>query len=277
MIDTPTNKGRRPKNLVQAIERGLNLVDILSRFPQGLNLGDLSNMSGLSKGTTHRLLATLAYLDYVRQDATTRVYTLGFKLAELGNILLNQLDLRNVARPHLVRLSEQMQETVHLVIRDVNKALYIDKVDLYPREAGLQMVSRLGSRAPMHSCAVGKILLASLTTEKVEGLIGLNDLPTKTDNTISDAAKLISHLELVRKNGYAIDNEENEMGIRCVAAPIFNDSGRVVAAISLSGPATRITLRHIKTSLNKNIRDTALNISRDLGYRGDGALYNTQC
>lgn len=273
----PSRKSRKPKNLVQAIERGLSLLDILSQFPEGLNLGNLSELSGLNKGTTHRLLSTLAYLDYIRQDSDSKNYFLGFKLAELGNLLLNQLDLRNVARPHLIRLAEEIQETVHLVIRDYDEALYIDKVDLYVKEAGLQMVSRLGFRASMHSCAVGKILLASMSWKDVETLIDLSNLSKKTEHTIVDASDLKRHLNMVRKNGYAIDNEENERGIRCVAAPIFNGGANVIAAISISGPAARISLQQIKSSLKNNIRATALEISMNLGYRGDGTLNIKDC
>jgi len=267
-----SKKGPKPKNLVQSIERASTLLDHLSRSPHGLNLGVLSEMAGLSKGTAHRLLSTLTYLGYVRQIPVSKNYTLGFKLAELGNLLLNQLDLRNAARPHLFHLAEEVQETIHLVIRENDQALYIDKVDLFLKESGLQMVSRLGSRASMNSCGVGKVLLSGVSRKEVEAFIDVNGLPQKTKYTIDNASALLKHLDTIRKDGYAIDNEENELGIRCVAAPVFDDSGHVVAAISLSGPAARITLKQIKTSLNKVVRSAALNISRDLGYRGDGTI-----
>jgi DNA-binding IclR family transcriptional regulator len=258
--------------MVQSIERASLLLDILSRSPQGLTLGALSEMAGLSKGTVHRLLATLGYLDYVRQISSSKNYALGFKLAELGNLLLSQLDLRNTARPHLIRLAEEIHETVHLVVRDGDKALYIDKVDLYPKQAGLQMVSRLGLRASVNTCAVGKVLLASLSPSEAEAFCDRNEFPKKTKTTIDDASELLKHLITVRENGYGVDDEENEVGIRCVAAPIFDDRGKVAAAISLSGPAARITIENIETKLNKDVRRTALAISRDLGYRGSGSL-----
>ena len=271
-ISSKPKKDRKPKNLVQAIERGLSLLDILSQYPDGLDLGSISKISGLNKGTTHRLLSTLVYLDYARQDPNSKNYLLGFKLAELGNLLLKQLDLRNVARPHLLHLAEEVQETVHLVIRDYNQAIYIDKVGLYPKEAGLQMVSRLGSRASMHSCAVGKVLLASMPWKAVEKLIDLDALAKMTEYTIIDSSSLHNHLNTIRKNGYAIDNQENEMGIRCVAAPVFDKSDRVIAAISMSGPAARISLKQIKSSLNKKVRAAALDISTNLGYKGKGKI-----
>lgn len=270
MNSKSSRKGVKPKNIIQSIERASTLLDILGRFPQGQSLGILSEMAGLSKGTTHRLLSTLSYLGYVRQDSSTKAYALGFKLAELGNLLLSQLDLRNVARSHLIHLAEQMQETVHLVIRDYDEALYIDKVDLYLKEAGLQMVSRLGSRIPMHSCAVGKILLASLSIKMVEQIVNSKGLTGRTEHTITETSDLMKHLDMVRKNGFAIDNEENEKGIRCVAAPIFNGTGDVLAAISMSGPTTRITNGYINSTLKDKVCRTALKISRDLGYRGDG-------
>jgi DNA-binding IclR family transcriptional regulator len=267
-----STKGPRPKNLVQSIERASTLLDLLSRSPQGLNLGALSEMAGLSKATAHRLLSTLSYLGYVRQIESTRNYALGFKLAELGNLLLNQLDLRNTAKPHLIRLAEKVQETVHLVVRDGDKALYIDKVDLHPREAGLQMVSRLGLRASMNTCAVGKVLLASLPLSEAKAFCDTHELPKKTEHTIDNASELLKHLATVRKHGYAVDNEENELGIRCVAAPVFDDTGKVAAAISTSGPATRISLEQIETKLNNYVRRAALAISHDLGFRGSATM-----
>jgi IclR family KDG regulon transcriptional repressor len=263
----PSQKKLRPNNLVQTIERVTSILDTLGQHPQGLSLGELSGRIEFPKGTTHRLVSSLAYFDYVRQDPLTKNYFLGFKLVDLGNLMLDQLDLRNEARPHLIHLAENVQETVHLVIRDTDEVLYIDKVDLYPRRAGLQMVSRLGARTPMHCCSVGKVLLADLPAEEFETIIRSRGLPQKTRNTITDRDRLREHLAQVRATGYAVDDEENEEGVRCVAAPIRNKEGRIIAAMSISGPTARLPLEHIQTTLKDEVCKTALNISRQLGFK----------
>ena len=264
----PFQKKLRPRNLVQTIERVNLIFDTLSQYSQGLSLGDLSEKIKFPKGTTHRLLSSLAYFDYVRQESLTKNYFLGFKLVDLGNLMLDQLDLRNVARPNLIYLAEKIQETVHLVVRDTDEALYIDKVDLYPRRAGLQMVSRLGARIPMHCCSVGKVLLANLPEEEFENIIRARGLPKRTQNTIASRNQLRKHLAMVKARGYAVDNEENEEGVRCVAAPKKNEKGRVIAAMSISGPTARISLEQIHSSLKDEVRKTALNISKQLGFKG---------
>lgn len=261
-------KRTKPKNLVQSIERVSVILDVLGEFPQGLNFGDLSAKVDLSKGTTHRLLSTLAFLDYVRQDAETKKYNLGFKLVELGNRLLSQIDFRTEARSFLVDLAESTKETVHLVILDQNEVLYIDKVESNSNPKGLRMASMLGSRIPAHCSAVGKVLLAALPEEKLIQLVSSKGLPRQTENTITDLGALKEHLKLVRKNGYALDKEENEIGIRCISAPIRDQRAEVIAAISISTPVSRVKARILKTVLKDQVIGTALNISRKIGYQG---------
>lgn len=261
-------KRTKPKNLVQSIERVSVILDVLGEFPQGISFGDLSAKVDLSKGTTHRLLSTLAFLGYVRQDAETKKYNLGFKLVELGNRLLSQIDFRTEARFFLVDLAESTKETVHLVILDQNEVLYIDKVESNSNPTGLRMASMLGSRIPAHCSAVGKVLLAALPEKQLDRLVSSKGLPKQTENTITDLRKLKEHLELVRKNGYALDKEENEIGIRCISAPIYDQRGEVIAAISISAPVSRMKTHLLKKKLKDQVIETALNISRKIGYQG---------
>ncbi len=262
----PAMKGAKPRNLVQSIERVSMILNTLSDCPQGLSLGDLSQKVNLSKGTTHRLLSSLVFLNYVRQDTETKKYNLGFKLVELGNRLLNQIDFRTEARHFLVALSERTKETVHMVVLDQNEALYIDKVEAIGQPSGLRMGSMLGSRVPAHCSAVGKVLLATLNEDELAALVNATGLPRRTANTITVFSKLKEHLKLVRKNGYAIDGEENEIGIQCVAAPIYDQRAEVVAAISISVPVSRVKLRLLKTELKDRVMETALAISKKIGY-----------
>ncbi len=257
----------KPNNLVQSIERISLILDILGQNPQGISIKDLSLKTNLPKGTTHRLLSSLAYFGYVRQDPKTRNYLLGFKLVELGNILLSQLDLRKEAEPFLKELAEKTKETVHMVIFDQNEVVYIEKVEWDHNPSGLRMASRIGLRNPAHSSAVGKVLLSFFSEERLDQFFKEKKLTKRTENTITEVNQLKEHLKMVRKQGFAIDDQENEEGVRCVGAPVFDRTGNAVAAISISGPAFRVTKKMILESLKKEVVETALKISQQLGYR----------
>jgi len=262
-----SNQPSKPNNLVQTIERVSSLLDMVGQNPQGFSIRDLSAKLGLPKATIHRLLSSLAYFAYVRQDPKTRNYFLGLKLVELGNLLLSQLDLRKEAEPFLRDLAEGTKETVHMVFLDRNEIVYIDKVETDHSPGGLRMASRVGLRNPAHSCAVGKVLLSHLSEDELNHIIEEKGLPKRTENTITDPIRLKEQLKSVRVQGYAIDDEENERGIRCVAAPIYNEVGRPVAAVSISGPAFRVTKRVIQERLKREVMETALKISQRLGFR----------
>ena len=259
----------KPNNLVQTIERTSLILDILGKSPQGLSIGELSQKTDFPKGTTHRLLTSLAYFDYVRKDSMTKNYHLGFKLVELGNRLLNQIDLRTEAHPYLIELAERTKETVHMVILDRNEALYVDKV--VPSEPAdgssmVCMVAVMGARVPIHCSAVGKVMLAFLPEERLVAIVKDKGLPRRTENTITDIEELKKHLQQIREQGYAFDDEENEKGVRCVGAPIRDQNGKVNAAISISVPSIRIRTEMLLTTLKDQVTETAMKISQKLGH-----------
>lgn len=257
----------KPSNLVQTIERVSMILDLVSRSSQGASIRDISEALKLPKGTVHRLLLSLSYFGYIKQDINSKKYFLGLKLLELGNLIINQLDLRKLAEPLLKELVESTRETVHMVIIDNNEVVYIDKIETEENTGGLKMSSMVGSRNLAHSCAVGKVLISYYSDEEIDNLIQEKGLPRKTTRTINDPRQLKEQLPIIRNQGYAIDDEENEAGIRCVAAPIFNDKGKAVSAISLSGPAFRVTRKLIQDTLKKEVMKTALEISKRLGFR----------
>jgi len=260
-------EGSKPNNLVQTIERVSSILDILAQSAHGTSIRELSSTIGLPKGTTHRLLSSLSYFGYVWQDQKTRNYFLGLKFVELGQILLGQLDLRKEAEPFLRHLAERTKETIHLVILDRNEIVYIDKVETDQNPSGLKMASRIGLRNPAHSSAVGKTILATFSEEELQSFFKEKSLVKRTENTITDPILLREHLKTVRKQGYAVDDEENEKGIRCVAAPIYNETGKTVAAISITAPAFRVTKKSIQETLKKEVMDTASKISERLGFK----------
>lgn len=260
----------KPNNFVQTIERVSAILNLVGQDPQGTSIRKLSAQLDLPKGTVHRLLSSLSYVGYVRQDPASRNYFLGLKLLDLAGLAKSQLDLRKIAEPLLHGLADKSQETVHMVVWDHGEVVYIEKVEPPLGTGGLRMASRVGSRNPAHSCAVGKILLSYLSEDELRDFFSAVGLAAKTPNTITDEAVLRKELQAVAAQGYAIDDEENEKGIRCVGAPVLGAAGKPVAAISVSGPAFRMTKKAIHDVRRAEVVETAAEISRRLGYRGPG-------
>ncbi|PIE33851.1 IclR family transcriptional regulator [candidate division KSB3 bacterium] len=258
---------KKPSNLIQTIERMSAIFDVLTFSSKGISLGDLSKKVNLPKGTTHRILSSLMYFDFVRQDSTTRNYSLGFKLMELGSSLLEQINLRKEAEPTLHVLSQKTKETAYLAILDGTEVVYVEKIESEDNSIGLRATSKVGQRNLANCCSLGKVLLADLPEQTLNELLPDMHFIQKTENTIADPSQLKEHLSVVRNRGYAIDDEESERGIRCVAAPVRNEIGLAVAAVSVSGPSIRITREKIQERLKNDVMTAALEISKKLGFR----------
>ncbi|BCV22801.1 IclR family transcriptional regulator [Moorella sp. Hama-1] len=256
----PPNEG-----LVQSLEKGLKVLEALATAGEGVGLSELSRRLGLNKSTVYRLLTTLKAYGYVEQEAATERYTLGLKVLDLSSSLLDRLDVRAVAHPYLKELAAASQEVAHMVIRDNGEAVYVDKVE---GNRTIRMYSQIGRRVALHSTAVGKAMLAFLPPEEVAKIIAGKGLPRFTPRTITTMAALEAELARVRESGYAIDDSENEEGIRCVGVPIFDHRGRVVAALSISGPTLHVTPERVP-ELGRLVRQAGREISRHLGYKPD--------
>jgi IclR family KDG regulon transcriptional repressor len=176
--------------------------------------------------------------------------------------------LRREAQPFLHNLAFQVQETVHLARLEGNEIVYLDKVEQMNDPKGLRMASRVGMRNYAHSSAMGKVLLAFLSNTERDLVFSQKGLPRLTKNTIVDRGRFEAHLVQVKAQGYSVDNEENEEGIKCVAAPVWNDRGEVVAAISISAPAVRMTKKRIDRDFKGEVIKTAHHISKKLGFKG---------
>lgn len=251
---------------VQAIERGCMILDHLSKGKMSYSIQELSSELNLPKPTIHRILSTLRHFGFARQDEVSKEYLLGFRVVELGQTVLDQVDLRKEARLFLGQLARLVQETVHLVFLDKGEIVYLDKVEeISDPPKSLRMVSKIGMRNYAHSCAVGKVLLSYLSDSELDAIISQKGLPGLTRNTIVDPDQLKNHLANVRAQGYALDDEENEEGIRCVGAPIRDGQGDVIAAISISGPTVRMTEKRVHNELKTKVMKTALEISIKLG------------
>lgn len=258
----------KPNNLVQTIERISAILDLVGENPQGMSIRGVSSQLGLPKGTVHRLLSSLTYFGYIRQDAVSRNYFLGLKLLDLAGLVASQLDFRKISEPLLHALADKSRETVHMVVWDQDEVVYIEKVEPPVETGGLRMASRVGSRNPAHSCAVGKVLLSYLSEDELTDFLARKELTARTPHTITDGTALRQELRAVRAQGYAVDDEENEKGIRCIGAPVLGETGRPVAAISVSGPAFRLTRKVIQDVLRREVIETAAEVSRRLGYGG---------
>lgn len=255
---------RKPDQLVQSLDRALNILEKIVKSDDGLGVTELSNSLGLHKSTTYRLLATLAYREYVKQDSKNDKYKVGIKLFELGNLALNKLEVRNEVRPFLEELMAKTGETIHLGVIDDSEVVYIDKVE---SPQTIRMYSEVGKRAPVHCTGLGKVLLAYSSLEVIDKFIEENGLPAYTNNTITEVDIFKKHLDKIRRQGFAIDNVEHEEGIRCIAGPIFNYKGNAVASFSISGPTMRVTEDKISDFVEL-VRAYSKKMSRALGFIG---------
>jgi DNA-binding IclR family transcriptional regulator len=254
---------------IQSVARALSILDILAEAHRELALHEIATRIGLPKTTTHGLVSTLKDFGYVEQVVFTGKYKLGLRLFEVGNVVAQGWEVRTVAAPYIPRLVEEMGETVHLAVLDKQEVLYIDKRD---RSRSLHIASQIGVRLPAHCTGVGKALMAYLSPEERREIIRVKGLQRYTQNTLTDPADLEAELQKVRTQGYAVDNEEIMDGLRCVAAPIKDQSGKVVAAISLSGPVFRMRDERFDTAVQFCVK-TAMEISEALGFR-ESALYS---
>jgi DNA-binding IclR family transcriptional regulator len=252
------------RNLSLSVRRVLNILDYLSDHEgtRGCTLTEISTGLDMNKSTLFSLLRTLQEYDVVDKDLETDRYKLGLRTLYWAEACLSDIQLRKIASPFLHKLMSKVSETVHLVVYDKGEVVYIDKVE---SPHAIRMVSRIGSHMPAYSTAVGKAFLANLPEENVREAID-RGLHPRTVNTITTQEALFQHLEEVRRLGYAVDNEENEPQVRCIAAPIFDHTSQVIAAISISGPTIRVTTDKIE-QLGQEVKSTAFSISKQLGYR----------
>jgi IclR family transcriptional regulator, KDG regulon repressor len=263
----PVLRGKKERSpyRVQVLDRALAALDVLANRSTECSLVELCTALRLHKSTVHRLLMVLEQHRLVDKNLETGRYRLGLKLFELGSKAIAALDLRDLARPYMIRLQRETQETVNLGILDQGDVLYIAKVD---SRRTLRMAARVGHRYPAYCTSLGKAMLAGLVEHEVDAIARQCGLKAKTPTTLTTLEALKADLSRTRKRGYAIDNEENEEGARCVGAAIWDHRSRPQAAISVSAPAVRMDGTKLEAAAERVMR-AASDISRELGYRGD--------
>jgi len=247
------------KGSIQVIERMMSLLDVLAESPEPAPLKKLSKATGLHPSTAHRILAAMTHSRLVeRHDSST--YALGIRLLELGSIVKSRINIREIALPFMQDLHKAVGESINLGIRDEDEIIYLERTS--NGHSLVRVVYLIGGRAPLHLTSLGKLFLASDRTESVRAYAKRTGLPGKTPRSLTEIGALEKELEKVRRHDLAYDNEEAELGLRCVASPIRNDEGIIIAGLSISAP----TDRHDPGWIDQ-IKSSTEAISRALGYR----------
>jgi DNA-binding IclR family transcriptional regulator len=252
------------RDSVQSLERAFDLLEALSVGGE-LGVTELANRTGLVPSTAHRLLHTLTKRGYVSQSPETGRYLLGYKVVEVASGLEHRRErLRAVARPHLEGIQRATGETVNLVVLEADRVVYIDQVE---GSRNVRMFTTVGTSVPAHTTGSGKAIMALGPPESVTAAYGDREpLERLTNRTLTSLAALEDDFKRIRRRGYALDNEEHEEGVGCVAAPVFDHTGRPCAAISVSGPTARILHEH-SSALGALLIERAARVSAALGHR----------
>ena len=254
------NSKEHPSPTIQVLERTFALLDMLAAQPEPVSLKEISERTGLHPSTAHRILNDLTLGRYVDRPQAGS-YRLGMRLLELGNLVKDRIDVREAALGPMRDLHKLTHQAVNLSMRQGDEIIYVERS--YSERSGMQVVRTVGGRAALHLTSVGKLFLAHDEPARVRSYATRTGLTGHTRNSITDIARLERELTTVRNTGVARDDEELELGVRCMAAGIFDDQGKLLAGLSISAPADRL-----EESWLDRVRQTAAQISSALGYRG---------
>jgi IclR family transcriptional regulator, KDG regulon repressor len=261
------SKTSRSPYRVQVLDRALAALAALAESSSDCSLAELCPALGLHKSTAHRLMMVLEQHRLVAKSPQTGRYKLGLRLYELGSRAIDGLDLRGRARPYLDQLQERFGETVFFCILDEGQVFYVEKVE---SQRSVRTACTVGSRAPAYCTAVGKAMLSELPEAELNAIVRRSGLKAITPNTITTLGRLRTELKTVRSRGYAIDDEEKEEGLRCVGAVVRAHSRKLSAAMSVSGPAFRMTKERVP-EIGRALMEAASKLSAELGYQAAAA------
>jgi DNA-binding IclR family transcriptional regulator len=251
--------------MIKSIENAIKIIEIINKSATALSVKDIADRTGMNKSTVHHALSTLKKYNFLRQNKY-KEYDIGLRLVEIGQNHLHNLDLRKVAHPYLQELSNKIGETVNLMIMEDFNVIYIDKV-VNPKNLGkLRCSSYVGMRTDVYSTASGKLILAYLNPEIIDEYLSEVKLEAKTDYTITDPDLFREHLKKIIKQDYALDIQEDQLGMQCIAVPIFNYNNDCIAAMSVSAPITRVSIEKMKSEFIPTAKEVAAKISSELAY-----------
>jgi IclR family transcriptional regulator, KDG regulon repressor len=247
-----------------AVERALSILEAVGQRPAGMTNSEISRRLEMPKSSASYILRVLERRGYLQRDAESGRYRLGLSLLALAQGVQAGQDVREVALPILRQLADRCRLAAHLGVVDRGEAVYVDKAEV---PGLIQMATWPGRRTDAHSTSIGKSILAFMPPAEVDEIARTRGLARRTPKTITSLARLRRDLESVRERGYAVDDEENNLGVRCVAAPIFDASGRVIASINVVGTTGQVA-EEVVPKLAETVQDAARRISQKLGYRG---------
>jgi len=257
------NKKSDNETSVRALDKALNILELMTTLEGDVDLATLARKTKMPKSTLLRLLNTLKKHHFVHQDSQTRRFSLSWALIYMGRAAQRSFSLISRIHPFLEKLHEATGETANLAIREGYCAVYVDQVISTNL---VRAIPPIGTPLGLYCTATGKMLLSCLTDKELEEFLGKTELVEKTAKTITDRNTLTEEVDKIRRQGYALDNEETEYGGRCIAAPVYNNEGRIVAAVSVVGPTNRIKMDAIGR-IADTVREITAEASRALGYR----------
>jgi DNA-binding IclR family transcriptional regulator len=245
-----------------AVERALAMLEAIAQEPEGLSNAEISRKLQIPKSSASYILRTLVQRSYLNRDPQTGKYRVGLKILSLSRGALSGLDVREVALPIMRHLMEKTNLTCHLAILDGPEAVYIEKVE---PQGFIKMDTWVGRRMRVHATSVGKALVAYIPQDRLEKILS-SGMEKRTSKTITTVPRFLKELDRVRAQGYAVDDEENNMGARCLGAPIFNQMGTIEASLGLSGTTQHVNAQTMPRIVEA-LKDAARHISMQLGYR----------
>lgn len=248
---------------MKSLNKALDMIDAVSKLGSA-GIREISSITGFPPATTHRIASALVKRRYFNQDPSTKHYSLSLRFLELGTKVQLQFDLPTIVRPHLQQLMSETGESANLAICDGDSAVYLDQVQ--SDKSMLKIFTRLGTRVPLYSTGVGKMLMSRWSKPELDSYLKRTKLISYTPNTLVSRSKILKELDRISDRGFAVDNEEMEKGVRCVAALVFDHRQQVVAAVSISGAAMRITPDRID-DFGAKVKQCAFDISQDLGFQ----------
>jgi len=256
-------KKDKSEYIIQAVDHALDLLEQFQGDVDELGVTELSKRLKLHKNNVFRLLATLESRNYIEQNKVTENYRLGLKTLELGQTFIKQMGLLRQSRPVLEALVRECNETTYVAILKESHIVYLDVVET---DLTVRVVPRVGSRLPAYCTAAGKVQLAYMTDEELDHYLPSRELKGYTSNTITDREEFKSHLRKISEQGYAIDNEEMDVGVCCVGAPIRDYTRRIIGAVSISGPSMRFSMERMEKELIPLVKQAGEDISTKLGF-----------
>ena len=252
-----------PESPSVAVERALAMLEAVAQEPEGLSNAEISRKLKMPKSSASYILRTLETQAYLNRDPETGKYRVGLKILSLSRGALSGIDVREVALPVMRHLMAKTHLTCHLAILDGPDAVYIEKVE---PDGFLRVDTWVGRRMRVHATSVGKALVAFIPEERLEKILSERGMEKRTPKTITNLPRLLKELEKVRAQGYAVDDEENNLAARCVGAPVFNQQGAIEASLGLSGTTNQVNA-HTMPRIVEALKDAARHISMQLGYR----------